>query len=99
MLPQLRILFWPSTTFLHWKEISLVVLVQSSMRSTLPIVSHLRSDSNAYPTSFGGGAHLTPGYAGCGGDMPQPVPVVQQHGGTGEKERWITALLHGFSHA
>ena len=38
------------------------------------------------PTAFGGGAHLTPGYAGCGGDTPKPVPMVQL-GGTGEKER------------
>ena len=36
----------------------------------------------------------TPGYARCRGDMSQPVPMVQ-HSGTGEKERWITALLHG----
>ena len=49
-------------------------------------------------TTFGGGAHLTPGYAGCGGDMPQPVSVVQCSG-TGEKEIWITALLHGFLQA
>ena len=26
------------------------------------------------PTTFGGGVHLTLGYAGCGGDTPQPVP-------------------------
>ena len=53
---------------------SLVVLVQSSMRSVLLIVSHLRSDSDAYPTTFGGGAPLTLGYAGCRGNMPQPAP-------------------------
>ena len=47
------------------------------------------------PTAFGGSAHLTLGYAGCGGNMPQPVPMVQC-GGTGEKEGWITALLCGF---
>ena len=39
-------------TFSHWKEMSLVVLVQSSMRSTLLIVSHLRIDSDAYPHHF-----------------------------------------------
>ena len=73
---------------------SLVVLEQSSMRSTLLIVSHLRSDSDAYPHTFRGGVHLAQGYAGCGGNMPQPVPVVQCSG-TDEEERWITALLHG----
>ena len=46
-------------------------------------------------TTSGGGVCLTLGYAGCGGDMPQSVHMVQ-HGGTGEKERWITALLHIF---
>ena len=50
------------------------------------------------PTTFGGGAHLTPGYVGCGGDTPQPVPMVQ-HSGIGEEERWIAALLHRFLQA
>ena len=48
------------------------------------------------PPAFGGGAHLTLGYAGCGDDTPKPVSVVRCSG-SGEKERWITALLHGFS--
>ena len=49
-------------------------------------------------TAFGGGAHLPLGYAGCWGNTPQPVPLVQ-HGGTGEEERWITVLLCGLSQA
>ena len=36
------------STFSHRKEMSLVVLVQSSMRSALLIVSHLRSNSDAF---------------------------------------------------
>ena len=46
------------------------------------------------PTAFGGGVCFT----GCGGDTPQPVPIVQC-GGIGEEERWITVLLHGFLQA
>ena len=44
------------------------------------------------PTTFGGGVHLAPGYARCEGDTPQSFPMVQCSG-TGEKERWIAALL------
>ena len=43
-------------------------------------------------TTFGGGARLTQGYAGCGGNMPQPVPMVQCGGASVEKG-WITVLL------
>ena len=50
------------------------------------------------PTTFGGGADLAPEYVGCGGDTPQPVPIVQ-HGGTGEEERWIAVLLCGILQA
>ena len=41
-----------SMTFLHWKEMSLVVPVQSSMRSASLIVSHLRSTSGTYLHCF-----------------------------------------------
>ena len=35
---------------------------------------------------------LTQGYAGCWGNMPQPVPMVQC-GGVGAEKGWITLLL------
>ena len=56
------------------------------------IVNPLKSDSDAFFHCFGGGAHLSQGYAGHGGDMPQPVPMVQ-HGGVGAEKGWITLLL------
>ena len=43
-------------------------------------------------TTFGGGAHLSQGYAGGGGDTPKPVPMVQ-HGGVGAEKGQITLLL------
>ena len=43
-------------------------------------------------TAFGEGACLTLVYAGCGGDMPKPVPMVQ-HGGARVEKGWITVLL------
>ena len=43
------------------------------------------------PTTFGGGACLTHGHAGHGGDMPQPVPMVQ-HSGVGAEKGWISTL-------
>ena len=43
-------------------------------------------------TTFGGGACLIQGHAGCGGDMPQPVPMVQ-HSGASVEKGWITTLL------
>ena len=50
------------------------------------------------PSTFGGDACLTLGYAGCRGNTPQPVPMVQCSC-AGEKERWITVLLHRFLQA
>ena len=43
-------------------------------------------------TTFGGGACLTQGYAGCGEDMPKPVYMVQCSG-VGEEKGQITPLL------
>ena len=37
--------------------------------------------------------HLTQRHAGCGGNMPQPVPMVQCSG-TGLEKRWNSVLLH-----
>ena len=46
-------------------------------------------------TAAGAGVHLTPGYVGCRGHMPQPITMVQCCG-TGEEERWDTTLLCRF---
>ena len=49
-------------------------------------------------TTFGRGVHLTQGYAGHRGDMPQPVSMVQC-GGVGVEKVWITLLLCRFLQA
>ena len=86
---------WPSMTSSCWMGISLDAQVQLSTKSASTIVSPLKSGSGAFLHHFWMRYTLTQRHAGCGGNMPQSVPMVQCSSISSEKG-WNSALLCGF---
>ena len=78
--------------YLHWRAMSWAAPVPLSMRYASRMVSLSRSSFGITSTLVGGGAHITPGYAGDRGNSSEPITVVQC-GGLVQEEGQYSVFL------